>query len=74
MAKRFFTPHAPRAMESKELVPAVLFFCYHDFKKVPAKKEAWNAAQKIASRVMTYPLPLRKQFIDEAKRQADSEF
>ena len=73
MAKRFFTPHAPWAMESKKLVPAVLFFRYHDFKKGPAKKEAWNAARKTASRLMTHPLPLRKQLIEEAKRQADSE-
>ena len=74
MAKRFFTPHAPRAMESKELVPAVPFFRYHDYKKGPAKKEAWNTTQKTASRLMTHPLPLRKQLIAEAERQADSEF
>ena len=73
VAKRLFTPHGPRAMESKELVPAVLFFRYRDFKKGFAKKEAWNAPQKTTSRLTTYPLPGRKQLIDEAKRKADSQ-
>ena len=50
MAGRFFLPLAPRAMESKELVPAILFFCYHDGKTGNLWKDAWNAGQQAASR------------------------
>ena len=74
MAKRFFTPPAPRAMESKEFVLAVLFFRYHDCQKGANKKDVWNVTQKTTSHRMTHPLPLRKQLIKEARSQAYSEF
>ena len=43
-AKRFFTPHAPLVMESKELGHAILSFCYCT--KGPSEKDAWNATSK----------------------------
>ena len=49
MAKWFFASHAPRAMESREIVPSVLCLCDHDGRKSAARKDAWNVAQKAAS-------------------------
>ena len=45
-----------------------MFSC-SDGKTGHAKKDAWNAGQKGASHLMIYPVALRKQLMEEAKRQ-----
>ena len=58
------------------MLPLFLLFCFSAImilRRVPLRRRHGTQHQKTASRLMTHPLPLGKQLIDEAKRQADSE-